>query len=132
MGVIKEAKLPRDEKGNDPNDHRNESEYMQRLRYSFVQTLGKSGTAPVFRFRPLSEIRNGLTGPQYLIKPFLERSILAVMFGESGCYKSFLATDIGLCLAYASTSTDTARIKALCSISVVKGMEESDGGWRHG
>ena len=100
MGVIKEAKLPRDEKGNDPNDHRNEPEYMQRLRYSFVQTLGKSGTAPVFRFRPLSEIRNGLTGPQYLIKPFLERSILAVMFGESGCYKSFLATDIGLCLAY--------------------------------
>ena len=100
MGTLKEAKLPRDEKGNDPNDHRDDPDYMRRLQYSFVRTLGKSGAAPVFKFSPLSEIRKGLTGPQYLIKPFLERSILAVMFGESGCYKSFLATDIGLCLAY--------------------------------
>ena len=50
--------------------------------------------------RSLSQIRKGLNGPQYLIKPFLERSTLTVMFGESGCYKSFLATDIGLCVAY--------------------------------
>jgi hypothetical protein len=101
MTKIGRATLPNDERGNDPNDHRNDAGYVERLRpvYSFVQTLN-GDRARVIRFRSLSEIREGLSGPQYLIKPFLERSILAVMFGESGCYKSFLAADIGLSLAY--------------------------------
>jgi FixJ family two-component response regulator len=102
VSKIRQVTLPRDEDGNDPNDHRRNDNYVERLKpvYSFVQTLGKKEIPTVFKFRSLAEIRKELSGPQYLIKPFLERDTLAVMFGESGCYKSFLATDIGLSLAY--------------------------------
>ncbi|MCP4337656.1 MAG: hypothetical protein GY799_01925, partial [Desulfobulbaceae bacterium] len=42
-----------------------------------------------FELLTLAEIRSNLRGPQYLIKPFLEKETLCVMFGESGAYKSF-------------------------------------------
>ncbi len=53
-----------------------------------------------FQLLGLSDIRKGLKGPQYLIKPFLERETTTVMFGESGAYKSFVALDQALCVAF--------------------------------
>lgn len=53
-----------------------------------------------FRFISLAENQSRLSGADWLIPPFLERNITAVMFGESGLYKSFIALDLGLCVAY--------------------------------
>ncbi len=53
-----------------------------------------------FQLLGLNQIRDNLSGPQYLIKPFLEKSSLCVMFGESGAYKSFVALDLALCIAF--------------------------------
>ena len=52
------------------------------------------------RFRPLSAIINDLTGTQWLVKPILERDALAGWFGDSGSFKSFVALDVGLSVAY--------------------------------
>lgn len=57
-------------------------------------------TEKTLHFRNLSEIRANLTGPQYLVKPYIERDTVAVWFGESGAYKSFIAIDLGLCVAH--------------------------------
>ncbi len=54
----------------------------------------------VFGLHSLSGIRENLKGPQFLIKPFLEKEVLCVMFGESGAYKSFIALDLGLSIAF--------------------------------
>lgn len=64
------------------------------------QVTSSSGEPPGMQFLSLLEIRNGLKGAQYLIKPFLERETTAVLFGESGTYKSFICLDIGLCIAH--------------------------------
>jgi hypothetical protein len=102
MSNISEVTIPRDERGNDPNDFRDVSDYLEGLKpgYSVVNTQGKVVVVPAFGFRPLSQIREALSGPRYLIKPILERSTTNVTFGESGCYKSFLALDIGLSIAF--------------------------------
>lgn len=53
-----------------------------------------------FRLIGLSEIRQELTGAQWLVKPFIERVALTVMFGESGTLKTFVALDLALSIAF--------------------------------
>ncbi|MCP5426758.1 MAG: AAA family ATPase [Chromatiaceae bacterium] len=48
----------------------------------------------------LKQIRSDLKGPQFLIKPFLEKETVCVMFGESGVFKSFVALDLALSVAF--------------------------------
>ncbi|MEE9304117.1 MAG: AAA family ATPase [Thiotrichaceae bacterium] len=97
MTEILEAVSPRDDKGNDPNDHRQDQGYMRRI-------LGNASTIPGvsrdFQFIGLTQIRKGLKGTDYLVKPFLERDTTVVFFGESGTYKSFIALDLGLSIAF--------------------------------
>jgi len=64
------------------------------------QVTGSSGELQGMQFLSLAEIRAGLRGAQYLIKPFFEREATTVLFGESGTYKSFICIDIGLSVAY--------------------------------
>lgn len=52
-----------------------------------------------FEFVPYRELVRDPQPPQWLITDFLERDTLAVLFGDSGTYKSFLALDIGLNVA---------------------------------
>jgi len=61
---------------------------------------GAIDVSNVFRFISLADNQSRLNGADWLIKPFLERDITAVMFGESGLYKSFVALDFGLSVAY--------------------------------
>ncbi len=53
-----------------------------------------------FPLMGLSEIRENLKGPDYLVKPFIERGTFCVMYGESGAFKSFIALDFALCIAF--------------------------------
>ena len=61
---------------------------------------GEIDLSKAFRFISLADNQSKLRGADWLIKPFLERNITSVMFGESGLYKSFIALDLGLCVAY--------------------------------
>ena len=51
-----------------------------------------------FRFLSISELFN-IPPPSWLVKPYLDAGSLSVVFGEPGTMKSFLALDLGLCLA---------------------------------
>jgi len=101
----------------DPSENRNPDAYTNAVRFvtSIMGSIntrrqaqglpaeipGSSQDEPVaMGFLSLSEIRSSLKGAQYLVKPYLERETTAVMFGESGTYKSFICLDIGLSIAY--------------------------------
>lgn len=97
MTEIVEAAIPRDERGNDANDHRGDKEYMRRvLGAAKPMAFEPQG----FEFVALPELRKQLKGPDYLVKPFLERDTTTVLFGESGAYKSFVSLDMGLSVAH--------------------------------
>ena len=52
-----------------------------------------------FGFLSLDEILKEPRPPKWLVQDYLEESSLAILFGASGAMKSFLALDMGLCLA---------------------------------
>ena len=97
MTKILEATAPKDKKGNDPNDFRQDQGYIRRILGNATTVAGEPQG---FQFIGLDAIRKGLKGADYLIKPFLERDTTVVFFGESGIYKSFVALDLGLCIAH--------------------------------
>lgn len=51
-------------------------------------------------FRSLAEVRRDLKGTRYLVKPILETDSVAIWFGDSDTFKSFIALDVGLCVAH--------------------------------
>lgn len=51
-----------------------------------------------FRFLAIGELYS-IPPPSWLVKPFLDAGSLAVVFGEPGTMKTFLALDLGLSLA---------------------------------
>lgn len=46
-----------------------------------------------------AEIMGRLSGTDYLIKPFLCTNSVGTLFGDSGTMKSFIAIDLGMCVA---------------------------------
>lgn len=60
----------------------------------------KAKETSTFKFKSLKSIISELKGSQYLIKPFIQKDTTIVLFGESGAYKSFVALDFALCVAY--------------------------------
>ncbi len=54
---------------------------------------------PAFGFVPLDELLNRPKPVNWLVKGFLETDSLAILFGEPGCGKSFIALDIACALA---------------------------------
>lgn len=52
------------------------------------------------QFAPIGDIIRDLTGAEFLIKPYLRRDTVTVLFGDSGSYKTFLALHMGLCIAH--------------------------------
>lgn len=52
-----------------------------------------------FRFIPFNEMLKHEVNTEWLISEFLDVGSIALIFGESGTHKSFLAIDIGLCVA---------------------------------
>lgn len=52
-----------------------------------------------FRFLSLAEALASPALPTWLVRGYLEQDTLAMLFGEPGSMKSFLAIDLGLCIA---------------------------------
>lgn len=56
----------------------------------------------LFRFLSIGDLYS-MTGPtDWLVKPYLDKGSLAMVFGQSGTLKSFVAIDIGLSIATGS------------------------------
>jgi hypothetical protein len=55
-----------------------------------------------FRFLPVSDLYNMSSSTDWLIKSYLDKGTLAMLFGKSGTYKSFCAIDMGLSIATGS------------------------------
>jgi AAA domain-containing protein/primase-like protein/bifunctional DNA primase/polymerase-like protein len=49
--------------------------------------------------RPASQIAATPSRAEWLLRPYLERNVLALMYGELGTLKSFVALEFGLCVA---------------------------------
>lgn len=64
-----------------------------------VEDARQKTQARVFRFLPLAEAFTTSTVPDWLVRGYLERDSLSVLFGEPGSMKSFLALDLALCIA---------------------------------
>ncbi len=52
-----------------------------------------------FHFRPASQLIREPAKPNWLIKPYLDQGSFGELFGEPGSMKTFLALDMGLCVA---------------------------------
>ncbi len=63
-----------------------------------VYSTSKS-SPPAFGFIPLDELLSHPKPVNWLVKGFLEMDSLAVLFGEPGCGKSFIALDIACAIA---------------------------------
>ena len=92
MTTIKKVALPRDERGNDPNDMRDDNGYTDAIK-------GGTASPPAFKLIRLDEIIKNVTGTNYLVKPYLERDCIGTVFGDSDTYKSFIMLDFGLHIA---------------------------------
>jgi len=60
--------------------------------------IGKN-TARTLEFLPVWEMLRQPRLTEWLVKDYLEADTLTVLFGESGTMKSFVALDLGLCIA---------------------------------
>jgi hypothetical protein len=70
-----------------------------RAALSAVFSTEKPADPRVFHFMTLIELLAAPRPTKWLIRKFLEISILGILFGEAGSMKSFLAIDQGLCIA---------------------------------
>lgn len=52
-----------------------------------------------FKFLPLSDFLETPRHTTWLARGYLEAGTIIILFGEAGCMKSFVAIDIGLCIA---------------------------------
>jgi hypothetical protein len=70
---------------------------------TWTQPLARAPQAPAtrVRFRPASEIARAARPPQWLARGFLEVDSLAVIAGDPGTAKSFIAIDLAYCVATA-------------------------------
>ncbi|MDO9083869.1 MAG: AAA family ATPase [Humidesulfovibrio sp.] len=72
------------------------------LRNQFAETLAQAhepGPANRYQLQPIAELLAQPLNPQWLVKGYLEKVALAVLFGESRSLKSFLALDMGMSIA---------------------------------
>lgn len=53
----------------------------------------------IFRFLSMRDLYTESCSMQWLINPYLDQRALAMLFGESGSMKTFIALDMGLCIA---------------------------------
>jgi len=60
---------------------------------------GKEETSKSFRFVPAGDLVGEPCPPRWIIDGFLEDATLACLYGPSGGMKSFVALDMGLCVA---------------------------------
>lgn len=54
---------------------------------------------PRLAFRPVAEIMDNVTAPDWLIRSYIEADTLLMLFGDPGSGKSFLAMDWAACVA---------------------------------
>lgn len=55
------------------------------------------GPEPSFRLIHIGDLE--FRPPRFLIRDYLEAESLAVLFGDPGCGKSFLAVDVACCVS---------------------------------
>ncbi len=97
MTDVLKMKAPPLDGAKDPNDARNDPQFKELVE---AAAIGEKNRNEGFQLLELKRVRENLKGPQYLIKPFVERETLNVSFGESGAYKTFVELDLGLCVAF--------------------------------
>ena len=84
---------------------------------------GEAERNPI-RIRSAAEIVKDRTQPQWLLRPYLERNIVGIMYGDLGTYKSFLA--LHWCLLLAMEGKPTLYFNA-----EGRGMAKRLNGWAH-
>lgn len=62
---------------------------------TFARAPAQPSTTDTFAFAPADSLTHSLKAPEYLIKPYLERDAVHVLFGDSDTLKSFIAIDMG-------------------------------------
>jgi hypothetical protein len=82
---------------------------------AMLQTAQPQGNT----FRPLSDLFQNLGGAEYIIKPYLERETICLMYGDSDTFKSFVAADIAMCIALgrnwaSGTTVEAAPVLVIC------------------
>ena len=69
-------------------------------RKNLYKKFRNTNASPELTFIHLKKIIDNLEGTQFLIKPFLEKNALTIMYGKTDSYKSFISLDMGLCVAH--------------------------------
>jgi len=94
MTEIKEVTLPRDERGNDPNDYRADADYPRRVLASTSRVPGSveaNGTAePALRIVPAA-LSEPIPPIRYVVNHILPRQNVTLLGGHGGSGKSLLA-----------------------------------------
>lgn len=62
-----------------------------------ADSTDKAGNVGAFQFMAVGDLE--YRPPEYLVSLLIETSVLALIFGDPGCGKSFIAIDLALCVA---------------------------------
>jgi hypothetical protein len=95
--TIREVRLPRTGAGNDPNDHRNDPDYLDRV--VPIESAASPGDQPgKFKPKTIEEIL-AQDDPEWLVHDLLPHKGVALLFGESHAGKTFCVLDMASAIA---------------------------------
>lgn len=121
MTEIKEAVLPKDERGNDPNDYRADTDYPRRVLASTSRVPGSQETndsklriVPVALAKPIPPIR-------YVVDHLLPRQNVTLMGGHGGSGKSQLSMILG---AHCTSGKEWAGLDVIQGRVLVVSLED--------
>jgi len=118
---IKEAVLPKDERGNDPNDYRTDTDYPRRVLASTSRVPGSQETNdPELRIVPTA-LSEPITQISHIIDSILPRGYVTLLGGHGGSGKSLLA--LILC-AHCSTGKKWAGLDVVQNRVLIVSLED--------
>jgi len=121
MTEIKQATLPKDERGNDSNDLRNEPGYVRRVIGSAEPVPGTPGTdEPTLRIVPAA-LSEPIPQVSYVIDSILPRGYVTLLGGHGGSGKSLLALVLA---AHCATGREWAGLLTILTKTLFLTLED--------
>ncbi|HEB87321.1 MAG TPA: AAA family ATPase [Gammaproteobacteria bacterium] len=121
MTEIKEVTLPRDKRGNDPNDHRADTDYPRRVLASTSRVPGSTEKhdpalkiVPAALSEPIPQIR-------YIVDHIMPRQNVTMMGGHGGSGKSLLALVLA---AHCASGRDWADLSVMQTRTLIVTLED--------
>ena len=122
--VIKRVRMPKDEKGNDPNDHRDDPEFVEKLNRKQLPNLGWIG-----KFKLTKEEAQELAHPEWIYEDLIVSGHVIAIVAAPGAGKTtimlFIAGELAAdyTVIYVNADVGQGDVKAMQAYANEKGFE---------